>query len=182
MKDLTEKKISSETIFDGLIMNIERHRVQLPNGKPGVRELMRHVGAVCVVPLTDDGKVIMERQFRYPIGRTVLEIPAGKLDSPDEDRLEAAKRELAEETGYTAERWTDLGLYIPAPAYSDEEISVFLAEGLCAGERHLDADEFIEVEEIPLKKLESMIYDGEIADGKTQVAILKASEIVKNRE
>ena len=119
-KDLTEKQISTELLFDGTVLHVYKDDVQLPDGGTAVRELIKHIGAVCVIPVTDDGRVVLERQYRYPISRVVIEIPAGKLDYADEDRLEAAKRELHEETGLTADKWTDIGLYYPAPAYSED--------------------------------------------------------------
>ncbi len=174
LEELGEVQTGSEDIFDGYILHVKRDRVSLPNGNVAVRELIRHIGAVCVVPVTEDHKVIMERQFRYPIDRVITEIPAGKLDDKDEDRLTAAKRELREETGYEAEEWVDLGLYYPAPAYSDEKITMYLARGLHKGERDLDEDEFLNISEIPIDELVADILSGRITDGKTQVAILKA--------
>ena len=172
---LREIRIDSEEIFNGLIMDVKRDRVRLPNGKQSVRELLRHVGAVCVVPVTDEGCVVIERQYRYPIDQVITEIPAGKLDSPDEDRLSAAQRELREETGFTADRWTDMGLYYPAAAYSDEKITMYLAQGLHKGEQHLDEGEFLNVETVPIAELVEDILMGRITDGKTQAAVLKAS-------
>lgn len=172
---LAEVKTAGENIFDGVILHVRRDSVLLPNGENASREVIRHVGAVCVIPVTEDGKVIMERQFRYPIDSVISEIPAGKLDSPEEDRLSAAKRELREETGYTAEHWEDLGLYYPAPAYSDEKITMYLATGLTKGERELDEDEFLDVEAVPLEKLVEEVMNGVITDGKTQIAILKSA-------
>ena len=182
MIDLTERIISAEEIFNGDVLHVQLHTVELPDGRQAPRELIRHVGAVCIVPVTDDGRVVVERQYRYAIGRAIIEIPAGKLDSPEEDRLEAAKRELREETGLTADRWTDLGLYYPAPAYSDEKITMYLAEGLHRGSQELDEDEFLEVFTVPLEELAAKIVSGEITDGKTQVAVLKAAQILKKRE
>ena len=124
-KKLREIQIESEDIFDGVILNVKRDQVRLPNGHQTVREVIRHLGAVCVVPVTEDGKVVIERQYRYPVDRVMSEIPAGKLDSREEDRLHAAQRELWEETGITADRWTDMGLYFPAAAYSDEKITAW---------------------------------------------------------
>ncbi|MBR5336953.1 MAG: NUDIX hydrolase [Lachnospiraceae bacterium] len=178
-ESLGEKRLESECVFDGIILHVEKDRVGLPNGNEAVREVIRHIGAVCIVPVTDDGMVVMERQFRYPIDRVISEIPAGKLDFKDEDRLEAAKRELREETGYTAGKWTDMGIYYPAAAYSDERITMYLATELSKGERKLDFDEFLNVELIPIDKLVDDIMAGRITDGKTQVAILKAAKILK---
>lgn len=180
MKDfLSEKSVSSEAVYDGVLLHVRRDQVELPDGNQAVRELIRHVGAVCVVPITDEGNVLMERQFRYPMNRVILEIPAGKLDSKEEDKLEGIKRELEEETGYQADNWICLGDFYPTPAYSDEVITMFMATGLHKGVRHLDDDEFLEVEEIPLKDLVKEILDGTIADGKTQTAILKAAFITQ---
>ena len=177
-KKLREIQTETEDIFDGVILNVKRDQVRLPNGHMSVREVIRHVGAVCVVPVTDDGKVVVERQYRYPIDQVITEIPAGKLDSKEEDRLHAAKRELAEETGITAERWTDMGLYYPAPAYSDEKITMYLAQELHMGRQHLDEDEFLNVEFVPMEELIEEILSGAITDGKTQVAILKAARLI----
>ena len=123
-KNLTEVKTGSEEIFDGVILHVFKDTVALPNGNPAIREVIRHVGAVGVIPVTDDGKVIIEKQFRYPLSSVITEIPAGKLDSFTEDRLSAAKRELEEETGYTAKEWVSMGDYYPTPAYCDERIPV----------------------------------------------------------
>lgn len=177
-ENLTEVKTGSQEIFDGMILHVFKDTVRLPNGNPATREVIRHVGAVGVIPVTDDGKVIVERQFRYPLNRVITEIPAGKLDSFTEDRLSAAKRELEEETGYTAKEWTDLGDYYPTPAYCDERITLYLARGLALGQRHLDADEFLNFEAVPLETLVEQVMDGTITDGKTQVAILKAARLL----
>ena len=177
-KNLTEVKTGSQEIFDGVILHVFKDTVKLPNGNPATREVIRHVGAVGVIPVTDDGKVIVERQFRYPLNRVITEIPAGKLDSFTEDRLSAAKRELEEETGYTAKEWIDMGDYYPTPAYCDERITLYLAKGLALGQRHLDEDEFLNFEAVPLETLVEQIMDGTITDGKTQVAILKAARLL----
>ena len=179
-ENLTEVKTGSEEIFDGVILHVFKDTVQLPNGKPAIREVIRHVGAVGVIPVTDDGRVIIERQFRYPLNRVVTEIPAGKLDSATEDRLSAAKRELEEETGYTAAEWIELGDFIPTCAYCDERITLYLAKGLALGQRHLDEDEFLNFEAVPLSVLVEDVMAGRISDGKTQVAILKAARILEN--
>ena len=177
-ENLTEVKTDSQEIFDGVILHVYKDTVQLPNGKPATREVIRHVGAVGVIPITEDGNVIVERQFRYPLNRVITEIPAGKLDSFTEDRLSAAKRELEEETGYTATEWIDMGDYYPAAAYCDERITLYLARGLSLGQRHLDEDEFLNFESVPLSQLVEDVMAGRITDGKTQVAILKAARIL----
>ena len=175
---LGEKRVSTEDIFDGVILHVKRDMVELSNGSETVREVIRHIGAVCVIPVTDDNKVIMERQFRYPLNKVILEIPAGKLDAPDEDRLSAIQRELREETGYTADEWTVIGDFHPAPAYTDEYITMYLARGLHKGERHLDDDEFLDVHTVPLKVLVEDVMAGKITDAKTQVCILKAARLL----
>lgn len=177
-KELAETWISTEEIFDGKILHVINDEVRLPDGATSYREVIRHIGAVCMIPVTEDNKVIVERQYRYPVADVLTEIPAGKLDYKDEDRLEAAKRELREETGYTADEWTDLGYFYPAAAYSDEKITLYMARGLHEGERELDEDEYINVEMVPLKELVDDVMEGKIPDNKTQMAILKAAKIL----
>ena len=179
MQNLEEKQIDREKIYNGHIVDLVRDRVLLPNGKEAIREVCLHVGAVAVIPILDDGRVVMERQFRYPHERVFLEIPAGKLNSKDEDVLEAAKRELREETGAIADRFTELGVMIPSPAILAEKITIFLAEGLTFAERDLDDDEFLDVELIPLSELYESVMNGEIEDAKTCVAVLKACALRK---
>ena len=182
MKDfenLIETQTGSEEIFDGIILHLFKDTVELPNGKPATREVIRHVGAVGVIPITDDGNVLVERQFRYPLNRVITEIPAGKLDSFTEDRLSAAKRELEEETGYTAAEWISMGDYYPTPAYCDERITLYLAKGLALGQRHLDEDEFLNFAFVPLTSLVDDVMAGRITDGKTQVAVLKAAKLLE---
>lgn len=175
-ENLIETQVSTKDIFKGVIIDVKLDEIRQPDGVIGKRELIRHIGAVCIVPITDDNKIILENQYRYPISQVVTEIPAGKLDFKDEDRLSAAKRELREETGYTADEWADMGLYYPAPAYSDEKITMYLAKGLHKGENDLDDDEFIEVFELPIKDAIDKVMSGEITDGKTQLGILKAAK------
>lgn len=170
---LRESPVRSETVYSGKILQLQRDTVLLPNGKTASRELIRHVGAVCVVPLTEENEVIVERQYRYPVAEVLTEIPAGKLDSKQEDRLEAARRELREETGVTADEMINLGTFFPAAAYSDERITLYLARGLHFGARELDEDEFLDVERVPLKTLLDDVMAGKIPDVKTQMAILK---------
>lgn len=181
MQSLEEKFIKREQIYKGKILDVVRDEVELPNGRTSAREFCMHIGAVAVLPLCEDGSVIMERQYRHAHGRVILEIPAGKLNYKDEDRLSAAKRELREETGALAERWTDLGVLITTPAITDEKIHLFLAEEIRFTERELDEDEFINVERIPLAELLRAVMRGEIQDAKTQVCILKAAAIKRLR-
>ncbi|MDO4478407.1 MAG: NUDIX hydrolase [Lachnospiraceae bacterium] len=175
---LKEITVSSEEVFSGRMLHVFNDKIRLLNGHESTRELIRHVGASCVVPVTDDGRVIVERQYRYPFDAVMTEIPAGKLDSKAEDPLEAAKRELREETGYSADHWQDLGAFYPTVAYSDEIIYTYLATGLHKGEQNLDDDEFLNVELVPLKELVEDVMNGKIADGKTQTAILKAARVL----
>lgn len=181
IKNFEEKQISSENIFDGKVVHLRFDRILLPNGKEATREYIKHVGAVCVLPVTDEGEAVCVRQYRYPLSRVVTEIPAGKLDSPDEDPLEAAIRELREETGCVAEKMTFMGKFYSSPAILDECIYMYLAEGLEFGETDFDEDEFLDTVKIPIDELAQMIADGEIIDGKTQVAVLKAIYIINKR-
>ena len=179
---LEEKCISSELIYDGKVVHLYVDRVSLPNGAQGTREYVRHIGAVAVLPLTDNEEVICVRQYRYAHGVVMTEIPAGKLDSRDEDHVEAALRELREETGARCEKLTYLGLYRSTPAILDEKIDLYLAEGLTFGETDLDEDEFLNAVRIPLSTLVDQVLAGEITDGKTQVAILQVNEILRRRK
>ncbi len=174
---LKEAFVSREEIYNGSVLHVVRDEIKLPNGESSHREFCLHIGAVCVIPITDDGMVVMERQYRYAHGRVFFEIPAGKLDRPDEDPLEAVKRELLEETGAVAKKITYLGRLDTTPALINEKIHMYLAEGLTFGDRHLDDDEFIDVELVPLKELLDMVMRGEICDGKTQIAVLKAARL-----
>lgn len=181
---LHETRLSSELIYDGKVVHLYRDAVRLPNGHESVREVVRHVGAVCVLPLFEDGSVLVERQFRYPHDRVLWEIPAGKLDSKEEEHLAAARRELYEETGYTADKFTSLGLLYTTPAFVDEVIEMYLAEGLHTENdgQHLDEDEFLTVERLPLDTLCDMVMRGEIPDAKTQVAVLKVKRLLDERK
>ena len=171
---LREKCTSSKLIYDGKVVRLFEDEIELPNGAPARREYIRHVGAVCVLPLTDDGNVVLERQFRYPFGRIMTEIPAGKLNDASEDPRLAALRELREETGIVPQTLIHIGDYIGSPAILGERISMFLARGLTFREPSLDEDEFLEVFTMPLDKVVQSVLSGEISDGKTQAAVLKA--------
>lgn len=162
MDNLTETKLTSEKIYSGCILDFYRDTVRLPNGGTAPRELSRHVGAVCIVPLLDDGRVIVERQFRYPVNEVITEIPAGKRDSRSEAPEAAARRELL-----------PLGPFYPAAAYSDEVIWMYLARGLTFGEQQLDDDEFLNLQAVPLEELARDVLAGRIPDAKTQAAILR---------
>ena len=177
IRQLAEIKISGQSVFDGALLHVRKDEVTLPDGKTATREFFAHPGAVAIVPMTDDGCIVLERQFRYPVGRVVTEVPAGKLDSPDEDRLAAAKRELKEETGYEAESWAKIGDYTPAAAYSDEVISLYLARDLIKTGQNLDEDEFINLIQVPLAEVVRMVMEGEITDGKTMAAIFMTARL-----
>ena len=172
--ELRETQVDTADVFDGVLLHVKKDTVSLPNGKLAPRELIRHPGAVCIVPLTDDGKVLIERQFRYPVNEILTEIPAGKLDGKGEDPELAARRELLEETGAQAKELIYMGKFYPTCAYSDEVIHMYLAKGLTFGQRKLDEDEFLNVETVPLDVLVSEIMAGRIPDGKTQAAVMRA--------
>ena len=180
--ELTESKIESRRLFSGAVFDLEVDQVKLPNGKPSTRELIRHKGAVAVVPLFPDHTVAVEEQYRYAVGKILIEIPAGKLDSPGEDREEAARRELREETGLVAGKLTCLGDYYGSPAIVDERITLYLATELSEGERSLDDDEFLSVRRIPLSDLADAILRGEIPDGKTQAALSRVMLMVERKQ
>ncbi len=178
LERMRETQVASENIYDGIILHVRRDTVRLPDGTDSIREVIRHIGAVCVIPVTENNEVIMERQYRYPIDRVIWEIPAGKLDAPDEDWLAAIQRELKEETGYTADDWTMIGEFYGACAYADEHIAMFMARGLHRGERHPDQGELLDVIRIPLADMVEEVMAGRIPDAKTQVAVLKAARIL----
>ncbi len=176
--NIIETTVETRRVFDGLILHIDHTTNRLPNGKLAAREIARHVGASAVVPVDAEGNVWLVRQFRAPIDRVLLEIPAGKLDSKDEDRLLAAKRELKEETGLTAGIWTHLTDIFTTPGFSDERISLYLARELSRGESHPDDDEFLNVVRVPLAELVAAIMAGEVADSKTVCAVMMADRLV----
>ena len=176
--NIMERTVDTKRVFDGLILHIDHVTNVLPNGKTAAREIARHVGASAVVPVDGEGNVWLVKQFRAPLDRVLLEIPAGKLDYREEDRLEAAKRELREETGLTAASWTHLGDIVTTPGFSDEKISLYLARELSAGESHPDEDEFLNVVRVPLGELTAMIMRGEVPDSKTICAVLMADQVV----
>ena len=177
--ELIEKTLTSELIFDGVVVHLYRDTVTLPNGGEALREVVKHVGAVCIVPVTDEGDVILERQYRYAVGEILTEIPAGKLDSADEDPAEAALRELKEETGAVPAELIDMGIYYGSPAIVGEKIHMYMARGLTFGERDLDEDEFLDVIRMPLCEAVNEVLAGNIPDGKTQAAILRAAAMLK---
>lgn len=169
---LEEKTLSSEQKFDGKIVKLYVDLVELEDGRTASREVIKHPGGVCVLPLDEDNNVLFVRQFRYPHGKVLLEIPAGKLEY-GEKHYDCGPRELKEETGCTCDKYDYLGSLIPTPAYCGEVIHMYLARGLHYGAQKLDSGEFLDVEKIPLEKAVEMIMNNEIEDSKTQIAVLK---------
>lgn len=169
---LEEKTLSSEQKFDGKIVKLYVDSVELEDGKKSFREVIKHPGGVCVLPMDEEGNVLFVRQFRYPHKKVLLEIPAGKLEY-GENPSECGIRELKEETGCTCDRYEYLGSLIPTPAYCGEVIHMYLARGLHYGEQMLDSGEFLDIEKIPLDRAVEMIMNNEIEDSKTQIAVLK---------
>ena len=178
--NLTEKQLEKNYIYNGRILNLRRDVVLLPNGKTAYREIVEHNGGVCIAPLTDNDELIFVRQFRYPYMEEVLELPAGKRDSLDEDPKECGIRELKEETGACAKKVIPLGELYPTPGYCEEIIWLYLATGLTYGSQDPDEDEFLELEKIPLEKAVEMVISGEIKDAKTQATILKIKYLKDN--
>lgn len=167
---LAECTLSSQLVFDGVLLKVHRDLVALPDGSESVREFVRHPGAVIVIAVTDSGSIVVERQFRYPLGRVFIELPAGKLDG-NEDPEACARRELMEETGYVASAWRYLGVIHPCIGYADERIEIFLASGLTHVGQKLDPGEFLEVMELPLDVLLEKVKLGEMTDGKSVAAL-----------
>lgn len=165
---LAEATLASQLAYDGVFLRLHVDRVRTADGHEGTREYLRHPGAVMIVPLLDDGQVVLERQYRYPLGRSLIEFPAGKID-PGEPLLACAQRELREETGYVAREWTHLGGFHNAIAYSDEKIEVFLARGLSFQGAQVDDGEVLEVFTAPWTHLLDWIAEGTVTDVKTIV-------------
>lgn len=170
---LHEEQLTSEPVFQGRLLNVFRDEVRLPDGKTGVREYIKHPGAVVVIPVCADGRLIFERQYRYPLRRAFLELPAGKLD-PDEDILACARRELQEETGYEGDDWRHLGVMHPCIGYSNERIEIFLATGLKHVGHAWDDGEFLEIVYLTLDEARAAVFDGSITDSKTITALFWA--------
>jgi len=168
---LIETQLDSTPVYDGHFLKVRRDRVQMPDGREARREYIVHPGAVMIVPVLDDGRLLMERQYRYPMGRVMLEFPAGKLD-PNETPLVCGRRELREETGYSAREWAYAGALNNAIAYSDEIIHIFFARGLTLGERELDEGEFLDIVAHTPAELDELARSGAMTDAKSLIGLL----------
>ena len=172
-----EKQLSSESIYDGRVIHVTLDKVELENGKVGSREVVHHPGGACIAAVTENDEVYMVRQYRYALGREILELPAGKLEK-GEDPFPAAKRELREECGLIADHYTDLHTFYPSVGYTSEIIYTWMATGLHEAELDLDEDEFLTPVKVPLTEAFDMVMDGRIANGKTVAALLKIKAIM----
>jgi ADP-ribose pyrophosphatase len=175
--DFSEETLESERVFGGRLLKVYADKVRLPDGAESWREYIRHPGAVAILALLENGKLLFERQYRYPLSRVFLEIPAGKIE-PDEHILDTARRELREETGYKAKTWRHLATLHPCIGYADERIELFWAEGLSFVGAALDDGEILDVCELSLADALLAVRDGEITDGKTIAALLWAEKIL----
>ncbi len=174
---LFEKTVGSEMIFDGKIIKVKKDKAELENNEIVNRELVIHPGGVCIVPVTDNGEILMVKQFRYPFQTVLTELPAGKLEF-GEDHREAGLRELKEETGAVCEKFEYLGVCYPSVAYLTEKIHMYLATGLSFDKQHLDDDEFLDVIKVKIEDAVEMVMNNELPDAKTQCAILKAARLL----
>jgi ADP-ribose pyrophosphatase len=177
VKDLSERRLSSSLVYDGKLLKVRSDTVRLPDGGTAEREWIEHPGAVAMIALTDSGELVMERQHRYALGRDMIEIPAGKID-PGEDPLAAAKRELKEETGYTAAQWRHVATIHIAIGYSNERIEIYLAKGLKKEIAKLDEEEFLEVFTLPLAAALAWVREGKITDSKTVSSLFWAEKVL----
>jgi ADP-ribose pyrophosphatase len=177
---LREWGVASEEVFSGRLLRVRRDTVRLPDGRQATREFVTHPGAVVMIAELPGGKLLFERQFRYPLDRVFLELPAGKIH-PGEDILLTAQRELQEETGYVAGQWHHLGVIHPCIGYSDERIEIFLARGLSHVGHALDDGEFLEVHELTLGEAMEAVRDGCLTDGKSVAGLLWAERILDGR-
>lgn len=173
MSNLTEKFLDSKVVFNGNLLTVYCDKVELPNGKKAGREFIRHPGAVAVVPVTQEGNIVLVRQYRYPVGKTMLEVPAGKLDK-GEHPDDCALRELEEETGYVAHNLRKLSSIYTTPGFTDEVIHLYLADQLTLAKQRPDEDEFLDVEVYTKEQIKDMIADGTIDDAKSMLALLLA--------
>lgn len=180
LDELKEQKLSSTEIYDGVLLHVYSDEVRLPNGETSIREWIKHPGASAVVPIFDDGDVMLIKQFRYPLRKVFYEVPAGKIDSGENPEKTAA-RELKEETGITFNDLISLGDYHPTIGYSDEIIHLYLARNVKLTDNQADDDEFIIPEKIPFSEATEMAYSGKITDGKTIAALLRSQHFLNNQ-
>jgi ADP-ribose pyrophosphatase len=180
MVDLTEKKISTEIIYQGRLLDVRKDKVLLPNGKSSIREWINHPGAVCLIPILPDGRIALVKQYRYPVLDHMIELPAGKIDKK-ETPLECAKRELEEEIGYQAKKITFISNIHPAVGFANEKMWIYLAEDLEKTTSKLDEDEFLEFFPVQPEEAISMIWEGKITDVKTMIGLLWFEKISKER-
>ena len=178
---MKEKTLQQETVFAGKLLHVRRDQIELENGHKSIREFCMHPGGVGILPLTDDGEVILVEQFRYPYGKELVEIPAGKLESGEEP-LTCGVRELKEETGCTAREMIPLGCVYPTPGYVDEKLYLYLARGLTQGETNPDEGEFLNLVKIPFETLLERVMNDEIHDAKTVVSALKTARLLKEEQ
>lgn len=176
---LKESQIEGAQVYQGKLLDVRCDRVRLPDGHESTREYVVHQGAAVIIPILDNGELIFERQYRYPLGKVMLELPAGKID-PGEQAQETARRELLEETGYLAGEWRHLGVTHPCVGYSNERIEIFLAQGLVkAAQQNLDHGEFLDLISLSLDDALQAVRDGEITDGKTITCLLWAEKVLR---
>ena len=176
MSNLEEKRIQTEKVYSGSFLDVRKDTVKLPNGESSTREWIKHPGAVCIIPVLKENSILFIRQYRYPIRKHMIEIPAGKLDA-GEDPLTCGLRELEEETGYVAEKLTLLTTIYPAIGFTDEKMWIYIAENLTKTKPKLDKDEFLEPYPLPLDKALKMVWESKINDAKTMVALLMFSQL-----
>lgn len=178
MDQFFEKTIKKEIVYEGKIIDLTLHDVKLPNGETSQREIVSHPGAVAVIAVTEDKKLILVNQFRKPLEKVIAEIPAGKLEK-GEDPLTCAKRELEEETGIVARKWKSIGSFYTSPGFADELIYLYLAEDLSEGNTNMDDDEFVEAFQVTIEEAVKLIHDHVIHDAKTIIAV-QYLQLLKN--
>lgn len=177
-QDMSEQQLASKTIFQGKLLHVVSDIVRMPDGREATREYIRHPGASMIIALADEKTIVLERQYRYPLGRHFIELPAGKID-PGEDPLNTAKRELREECGYEARNWRHLTTLHPCIAYANERIELYLARDLNPVERQLDDGEFLEVLHVPVTEALAWVRDGRITEAKAVTGLLWAEKILR---